>query len=62
MVGTDEEMIHTAATRLLTDPVAYERMSRAHNPYGDGFAGRRIAEALGQILSPTYDPTTAAMT
>ena len=62
LVGTDEEMIHTAATRLLTDPVAYERMSRAHNPYGDGFAGRRIAEALGQILSPTYDPTTAAMT
>lgn len=61
LVGTDEDLIHRAATRLLTDPVAYDRMSRAHNPYGDGQAARRIARAIATILSPTPESATAAM-
>jgi UDP-N-acetylglucosamine 2-epimerase (non-hydrolysing) len=31
---------------LLDDPQAYRRMSRVENPYGDGFASRRIAAHL----------------
>jgi UDP-N-acetylglucosamine 2-epimerase len=31
---------------LLDDPQAYRRMSRVENPYGDGFASRRIAARL----------------
>jgi UDP-N-acetylglucosamine 2-epimerase (non-hydrolysing) len=62
LVGTNEDAIHAATTRLLTDHVAYEQMSRAHNPYGDGLAARRIAEALEQIFSPTPEISTATMT
>ena len=32
--------------QLLRDPEEYGRMSRAHNPYGDGQASRRIADAI----------------
>lgn len=46
LVGTKEETIYSAFRLLLTDPQAYERMSRACNPYGDGFASRRIADIL----------------
>ena len=46
LVGTDEERIVTEATRLLEDPEEYERMTRVHNPYGDGHASPRIADAL----------------
>jgi len=45
LVGTDEDRIVAEATRLLDDPAEYERMTRVHNPYGDGHASRRIAEA-----------------
>jgi UDP-N-acetylglucosamine 2-epimerase (non-hydrolysing) len=51
LVGTDEDCIQQAVGRLLTDSVAYERMSRAHNPYGDGRASHRIAAAVVEILS-----------
>jgi len=61
LVGTDEERIHAAVTRLLTDPLAYDTMSRAHNPYGDGRAARRITETLARIFSTTPEPATAAM-
>ncbi len=50
LVGTDPERIVAEAERLLTDPGAYETMKRAHNPYGDGRASRRIAEALAGAL------------
>ena len=50
LVGTDEEMIYETFSRLLEDPVLYERMSRAANPYGDGFASRRIADILVERL------------
>ena len=46
VVGTDVEKIVGEATRLLTDDAEYDRMSRIHNPYGDGQASRRISEIL----------------
>ena len=46
LVGTQRDQIVSAANELLDDPAAYELMSRAHNPYGDGQASRRIAEVL----------------
>jgi len=46
LVGHDRAKIAAAATRLLSDPQAYERMSHAHNPYGDGHASERIAAWL----------------
>ncbi|MDI4650253.1 non-hydrolyzing UDP-N-acetylglucosamine 2-epimerase [Cohnella hashimotonis] len=46
LVGTDEHLIFDRASALLTDPELYERMSRAANPYGDGQASRRIAQAI----------------
>ncbi len=48
LVGTDVEKIVNGVNELLDDPVAYQRMSRAHNPYGDGQASRRIAEILNR--------------
>lgn len=46
LVGTDKARIVSEATTLLDDPAAYEEMSYAHNPYGDGKAVARIVEAL----------------
>ena len=46
LVGTDEETIYAEFTRLLTDQSAYDAMSRASNPYGDGHASERIADIL----------------
>jgi UDP-N-acetylglucosamine 2-epimerase (non-hydrolysing) len=48
LVGTDVARIVAEATRLLDDPREYERMSRIHNPYGDGRACERIEAALNQ--------------
>jgi UDP-N-acetylglucosamine 2-epimerase (non-hydrolysing) len=46
LVGTDSDTIVDQAGRLLDDPAAYHEMARAHNPYGDGGAARRIAELI----------------
>ena len=46
LVGTDEETIYTAFKQLLEDKSEYEKMSYASNPYGDGFACKRIADIL----------------
>ncbi len=46
LVGTDYDKIVTEVSTLLDSPEAYERMSRAVNPYGDGRACARIADAL----------------
>ena len=46
LVGTDEDVIYTEFKKLLEDPAAYEAMSRASNPYGDGHACERIADVL----------------
>ncbi len=46
LVGTDEAKIYTAFKTLIESKEAYERMSRASNPYGDGHACERIADIL----------------
>lgn len=46
VVGTDPDRIVAEATRLLDDPAAYRSMAQAVNPYGDGQAAQRIAQAL----------------
>jgi UDP-N-acetylglucosamine 2-epimerase (non-hydrolysing) len=45
LVGTDRERIVSEVSRLLDDRAAYERMTRVHNPYGDGRASARILAA-----------------
>ena len=46
LVGTDSQRIVNEVTRLLHDESAWQAMSRAHNPYGDGQACHRILSAL----------------
>ncbi len=46
LVGTSRQRILELGRELLNDSVAYERMARAANPYGDGRAGERIADIL----------------
>lgn len=48
LVGTSESVIYTEFKRLLTDRNEYEKMSKASNPYGDGFACKRIADILSE--------------
>lgn len=52
LVGTDPERIVTEARRLLDDPQAYAAMAQAANPYGDGHAAERIAQALLNYKDP----------
>lgn len=56
LVGTNEEVIYNAFTELLDNKEAYEKMSKACNPYGDGQACKRIADILE---FGTYEPWTA---
>ncbi|MBD1221482.1 UDP-N-acetylglucosamine 2-epimerase (non-hydrolyzing) [Virgibacillus halodenitrificans] len=46
LAGTDENTIFNLADELLSDQVVYDRMAKASNPYGDGEASRRIADAI----------------
>lgn len=46
LVGTNEETIYQAFKSLLEDEAKYKEMSQASNPYGDGFASKRIADIL----------------
>lgn len=46
LVGTEETTIYSEFSKLLSDQSEYERMSHASNPYGDGFACKRIADIL----------------
>lgn len=46
LAGVAEEAIFSMAHELLTDPGAYAAMAHAVNPYGDGQACRRIADAI----------------
>jgi UDP-N-acetylglucosamine 2-epimerase (non-hydrolysing) len=52
LVGTDEEVIYKTFKLLLDDREEYEKMSLASNPYGDGFASRRIADIIeyGEVM------------
>lgn len=49
LVGTCPSRIVASATELLDDDIAYQRMSRAHNPYGDGTASQQIASIMQQL-------------
>lgn len=51
LVGTDEKCIFDAVAELLTNKSEYEAMSFAHNPYGDGKASSRIADAIAHSLN-----------
>ena len=46
LAGTEEETIFSIIDQLLSDPDEYRRMSHASNPYGDGFASKRIVDAI----------------
>ncbi len=46
IAGTDEEKVYLACKNLLCNDAEYAEMSSAENPYGDGKASRRIADAL----------------
>jgi UDP-N-acetylglucosamine 2-epimerase (non-hydrolysing) len=46
LVGTDEQVIYENFKLLLESKDEYEKMSHACNPYGDGFASKRIADIL----------------
>ncbi len=50
LTGTDETVIYDSFRELLENPDAYNAMAQASNPYGDGFASRRIADILEQSL------------
>ncbi len=51
LVGTDRDAILDECSRLLDDSAEYVRMSRLHNPYGDGEASGRIAKHITDYLA-----------
>ncbi|QVN19556.1 non-hydrolyzing UDP-N-acetylglucosamine 2-epimerase [Burkholderia pyrrocinia] len=61
LVGTDQERIVWEASRLLDSESAYEEMSRASNPYGDGHASERIVHALMRTPGAPAKTTSFSM-
>ena len=55
LVGTDYNKIMTEVSTLLEDTLAYEKMSKAVNPYGDGKACKRIVSILADNKTISYD-------
>ena len=55
LVGTDHDLIVSEVSTLLDDAAAYERMSKAVNPYGDGKACSRIVRALNGEQVERYE-------
>ncbi|WP_176344446.1 non-hydrolyzing UDP-N-acetylglucosamine 2-epimerase [Priestia aryabhattai] len=51
LAGVEEETIYSLAKELLTNEEEYARMSKASNPYGDGFASKRIADAISEYFA-----------
>jgi len=49
LVGTDAELIFLKTSKLIDEPTYYTRMSKAHNPYGDGEASERIINLLTNL-------------
>ncbi|MBB5355442.1 UDP-N-acetylglucosamine 2-epimerase (non-hydrolyzing) [Anoxybacillus mongoliensis] len=58
LAGTDEQTIYTLASELLTDEKAYDQMAKASNPYGDGWASKRIVEAIRYYFKQSDVPPT----
>ena len=50
VVGTEQAALVQAVDALLTDPVAYEKMASAKNPYGDGKTSDRIVSIIAQYF------------
>lgn len=50
LVGTDEQVIYNNFKELLNNKESYDKMSKASNPYGDGFASKKIADILEMNL------------
>lgn len=50
LVGTDLEQVYLSVRQLLNDSDEYERMSKSSNPYGDGYASKRIVDYLEGVL------------
>lgn len=46
LVGTETEDVYNAAKELLDNKETYKKMAEAKNPYGDGFASKRIVDAI----------------
>ena len=55
LVGTNHDLIVSEVSTLLDDSVAYEKMSKAVNPYGDGKACNRIVRALNGEAVDRYE-------
>ena len=51
LVGADENRIYDNAAALLDDSEQYRRMAIVHNPYGDGHASARIADAISGLFT-----------
>lgn len=49
LVGAYGSVIVSETTRLLDNQSAYQKMAKAHNPYGDGTASRQIARIIGEM-------------
>ena len=49
LVGTDEDLIVSNALDLLRNKMKFDKMSKLHNPYGDGLASKRIVEFIRNI-------------
>lgn len=50
LTGTEEEAIYQSFTLLLHDKLVYDKMSRASNPYGDGYASNKIADIIEKLF------------
>ena len=51
LIGTDKDVVYAETKRLLTDQDAYDAMSNAVNPYGDGKASQRIVQAILHVFA-----------
>ena len=51
LIGTDKDVVYAETQRLLTDQAAYDAMSNAVNPYGDGKASQRIVQAILHVFA-----------
>lgn len=56
LAGTKEEEVYGITKRLLTDEGAYQSMAHAVNPYGDGNASERIAQAIAYSFGIIKEP------
>lgn len=55
LVGTSEDKVFVSAKELLEDNDIYDQMSKASNPYGDGFASQRILDAIAYSFGLTNE-------